>query len=263
MDPALQTGKERQISGLDLRALDVIGWNIAPGGDLDDDDLDDDDLDNVNLSALQSQAQQALARRIGKTVSWLNSNATQAASLLSQNRNQDVAAMLQGSGVVYNWGTEEGDPYWWGWEEGDPFWQVLNQTVEFSTLSEVEFTPSDLSGNLSGNSGSQSTGVGLSSNLADLVNQAVNVVIAGATRTNAVVTSGDTPSLSGNAGGVIELDLGGFSLPTSSFVSAGDSRQYDEGNDWLNQWNFQPTSGKPKDDIAQPNWGVEDWDGPW
>ena len=81
--PTLKTGTRSAIAAVDLKAMDVIGWNLAPNG-----------INTVvNLAALQAQAQQSLASRLNQTVSWLNANSTTAAQNLAQDRSQDVYTM--------------------------------------------------------------------------------------------------------------------------------------------------------------------------
>ena len=94
MDPTLAPGARESITSIDLRALDVIGWNLAPTAA----------NPNLNLSALVGQSQQGLAQRLGQTVTWLNANASTAAQSLSRDRSQDIATMIQNS-QVYDWGT--------------------------------------------------------------------------------------------------------------------------------------------------------------
>lgn len=92
MDPVLHAGQKGNISTLDRRAMDAIGWDLGGGG--------------VNLSTLESQAKQRLAARLGVTVAWLNANPIEAARLLSQDRTQDVNKMIEQS-KIYEWGTRK------------------------------------------------------------------------------------------------------------------------------------------------------------
>ena len=81
--PTLTTGTRSAIANTDLRALDVIGWNVAPNG-----------INTaIDLSALQAQSKQSLATRLGQTVSWLDANSTTAAQSLVQDRSQDIYTM--------------------------------------------------------------------------------------------------------------------------------------------------------------------------
>ena len=93
MAPSLSPGARQSITSIDLRAMDVIGWDLAANAP---------NL-SLNLSALAGQAQQGLAQRLGQTVTWLNANASTAAQSLSSDRSQDVTTMIENS-QVYNWG---------------------------------------------------------------------------------------------------------------------------------------------------------------
>jgi hypothetical protein len=100
MDPSLAPGARESITALDLRAMDVIGWNSAPNAA----------TLRLDLSTLLGQSQQTLATRLGQTVTWLNANQTTAGQLLAQDRSQAIASMVQNS-QVYNWGTTWFNPY--------------------------------------------------------------------------------------------------------------------------------------------------------
>lgn len=100
MDPTLAPGARENISMLDLRAMDVIGWNIATNAS----------TLSINLSTLQSQAKQALATRLGQTVTWLDANQTTASQLLAQDQSLAISYMVASS-QVYNWGTTWFNPY--------------------------------------------------------------------------------------------------------------------------------------------------------
>jgi hypothetical protein len=93
MDPTLAPRARESITTIDLLALDVIGWNLAPNAS---------NL-SLNLSALLEQSQQGLAQRLGQTVTWLNANASTAAQNLARDRSQDIATMVKNS-EVYDWG---------------------------------------------------------------------------------------------------------------------------------------------------------------
>ncbi|KAM3113982.1 NF038122 family metalloprotease [Phormidesmis sp. 146-33] len=97
LDPVLRSGERRNISGLDRKLLDAIGWNLQPG--------------ETNLATLQSQAKLRLAQRIGKTVEWLDANPAEAASLLSQDRTQEVQSMIEQS-RVYDWRASSSSGFW-------------------------------------------------------------------------------------------------------------------------------------------------------
>jgi hypothetical protein len=101
MSPTLERGTRVNISSLDLRSLDVLGWDVDANG-----------LNvPIDLSKMVSQAKQQLAARLGQTVNWLDSNSTLAAQNLSQNRDQDVSKMIAQS-QIYNWDPGDDDPFW-------------------------------------------------------------------------------------------------------------------------------------------------------
>ena len=101
MSPTLDRGTRVNISAIDLRALDVIGW-----------DVDDRGVAlPINWSAIVSQAKQSLVSRVGQTVNWLETQSDLAARSLSQNRDQDISRMIAQS-QVYKWDPGEDDPFW-------------------------------------------------------------------------------------------------------------------------------------------------------
>jgi hypothetical protein len=101
MSPTLERGIRMNIAGLDLRALDVMGW-----------DVDANALNTpIDWSKMVAQAKQQLASRLGQTVTWLDSNSSLAAQNLSQNRDQDVSKMIAQS-QVYKWDPGDDDPFW-------------------------------------------------------------------------------------------------------------------------------------------------------
>jgi hypothetical protein len=114
MDPILRPGQRRDISTLDQRVMDAIGWDLQQGG--------------TDFASLQSQAKARLAQRLGKTVAWLDANPAEAALLLSQDRTLDVQKMIEDS-EVYDWRGATGSGWW-----QDGLWQhFLWQEVPSST----------------------------------------------------------------------------------------------------------------------------------
>ncbi len=101
MSPTLDRGARVNISGIDLKALDVIGWDVDASGV----------NAAIDWSKLVAQAKQQLATRLGQTVTWLENNSTLAAQSLSQNRDQDVSRMIQQS-QIYKWDPGDDDPFW-------------------------------------------------------------------------------------------------------------------------------------------------------
>ncbi len=91
MNPTLAPEQRVDISQVDLRALDVIGYDRATNQPL-------------SQSTLFTQVQQAIAQRLGQSVSWVTANATTSPQQLTQDRSQDIQSMVQGS-EIYEWGT--------------------------------------------------------------------------------------------------------------------------------------------------------------
>ncbi len=150
MDPTLALGERTQISGLDLTALDVIGWDIVQSRE----------NTAIDLGALRNQAQQELASRLGTTTSWLMNNQGQAAEQLSEVRVGDIIAMAQesqvydlswmnasgGSSYWLNWWNNTGGDQsfwlnWWNGGGGNGWWQMMAQAFQqrglFSQIDEL------------------------------------------------------------------------------------------------------------------------------
>ncbi|GAP94724.1 NF038122 family metalloprotease [Leptolyngbya sp. NIES-2104] len=89
MAPALRLEERSWLSNIDLRAIDVSGWNVQSNP-------------TINLSTLRSQSEAALAQRIGVTTTWLNQNVSAAEGRLVANRVEDVDRMIQDS-QIYPW----------------------------------------------------------------------------------------------------------------------------------------------------------------
>lgn len=101
MSPTLERGARINLSRIDLKALDVIGWDVDASGV----------NTAIDWSRLVAQAKQQLATRLGQSVTWLESNSTLAAQNLSQNRDQDVSKMISQS-QIYKWDPGDDDPFW-------------------------------------------------------------------------------------------------------------------------------------------------------
>jgi hypothetical protein len=97
MNPKLGSGQYRNISTLDQRVMDAIGWNLQK--------------QEIDLASLQTQAKSRLAQRLGKTVAWLDANPKEAALLLSQDRTLDVQTMIEQS-KVYEWRSSSTTGWW-------------------------------------------------------------------------------------------------------------------------------------------------------
>ena len=149
MDPTLSLGERNMVSALDLRAMDVIGWDIVNGGA----------NTPINLSSLRNQALSDLASRIGKSTSWVNRNKASAAEQLSEVRVMDIIDMARDSQVYdLNWmNASGGNSYWLNWQNlnggdafwlnwwnqggGDGWWQMMTQAFQqrglFSQIDEL------------------------------------------------------------------------------------------------------------------------------
>jgi len=137
MDPAIAPRERVSISNLDLRAFDVIGWNLRNG-------LSASTFTTTFLNNFRTQAVQALAQRLGQTTSWVNSNLTTSPSRLVRDHTADVEAMIQSSGIyecgTTGSGTTSTSPRRW--------MEIFNQMasnqavyVNFSKVSKITPTP--------------------------------------------------------------------------------------------------------------------------
>lgn len=114
MDPFLKRGERKTPSTLDQQAFDVIGWDLESGG--------------FELEKLQAQEKEELADKLWVSLEWLEANPELAAEWLSENRDEDVEAMIEDS-EVYKWGWSSSASGSWAQQEG--LWQhVLWQEVE-------------------------------------------------------------------------------------------------------------------------------------
>ncbi len=102
MNAGLGKGQRGSLTTLDLRAFDILGWDLVSTGA----------NTTLNWSTLQSEAKQALANRIGKTVTWIDANSTAAADLLDQDRLNDVNLMLSNSADIYEGRTNKTTGTW-------------------------------------------------------------------------------------------------------------------------------------------------------
>ena len=153
MDPTLARGERPKVSLRDLKAFDIIGWDIAGNPS---------NAQHIQLDyrTLHDQSRAELAQRIGKTTSWLNQNQGQAANLLSDVRVADVVHMALesknydlswmnpwgGASAWLNWANSKGGKSfwlnWWHNQGGSGFWQNIDNVFEqqsfFSTVDEIE-----------------------------------------------------------------------------------------------------------------------------
>jgi hypothetical protein len=153
MDPLLGAGKRRQITNLDMTALDVIGWDLQNK--------------SSSMETIYRDSKAALAQKIGVSVDWLDANSNQATSLLAPNwldtdndrlddRGELLNSMIVNSGTTYEWGWSGywwgWSGYWWGWSgywqsnadfNKDGFWQHVSwQTIDEEGLAETSGTDS-------------------------------------------------------------------------------------------------------------------------
>jgi hypothetical protein len=126
MNPTLSLNTRRNVAALDLRAMDVIGWDIASTGV----------TTTIDLSALQTQSQQALATRSGRTTTWITNNLTASPTSLVGNRDQQIYSMMENS-VVYDM-TRVTAPSSTGWTTRQTLAQVFQQRSLFSTVDELD-----------------------------------------------------------------------------------------------------------------------------
>jgi hypothetical protein len=137
MDPAIAPEERVSISNIDLRAFDVIGWDLRNGSSTRS-------FNPTFLDSLHNQAVSALASRLGQTTTWITNNPTVAPTNLGRDRTSDVEAMIQASDV-YEWGTTGSGRVS---NKGRRWIEVFNQMasnqevyVNFSTVSQVAPPP--------------------------------------------------------------------------------------------------------------------------
>jgi hypothetical protein len=126
MAPTLKTGTRAAISGIDLKAFDVIGWDLATNGI----------NTSINLSTLQTQAYIALATRALQSLnvtSWITSNFNTSPTQLTKNQYQAIYTMMQNS-KVYDM-TRVAPPSSTGTVTQQNLAQVFEERGLFNTLS--------------------------------------------------------------------------------------------------------------------------------
>lgn len=147
MAPKLATATRAKITATDLRAMDVIGWDLEfyragtnPTGTSDQDTMMlSRGLQNasavantaIDLSALQSQSVSAIATRANQTTTWVNNNFSASPTALVRDRTSDINSMIQNS-QIYNWGSEGGDGFW------QKIFNLFRLEGRFSTVDEEE-----------------------------------------------------------------------------------------------------------------------------
>ncbi len=137
MDPAVAPQERVSISNIDLRAFDTIGWNLRNG-------LNATTFTTTFLNNLRTQAVSSLARRLGQTTTWINSNLTVVPTNLGRDRTTDVETMIRNS-LIYEWGTTGSGATS---IRGRRWMEIFNQMasnqevyVNFSTVSQVAPPP--------------------------------------------------------------------------------------------------------------------------
>ncbi|MEM6255828.1 MAG: hypothetical protein AAF821_23190 [Cyanobacteria bacterium P01_D01_bin.156] len=135
MGPVIHLGERRNVHWMDRLVLDTIGWDrkMSPSP--------------LNFSVLEDQAEAKLAKKLGSTVSWLNSNEDRAAYLLAGTDINLLADMAAESDAFYQlFGTNNlGRAGWWqlfkdlgygGWWQEYVANDAYGQKAYFSTLEE-------------------------------------------------------------------------------------------------------------------------------
>ena len=157
MDPLLAPGQRRQISALDQKMFDVIGYNL--------------DTEGKDLTTIYNEAKTLLAEKMEVTVNWMDANSTEAAALLTpdyldkdndgyDDRGELLNEMIVGS-EVYEWGWSGyfwgWSGYWWGWSgywqsaaEQDGLWQHFSQQTIDVSLATKSNNESSSQGELPG-----------------------------------------------------------------------------------------------------------------
>ena len=140
MDPTLGTGQRREVTNLDLTAMDVLGWDVQQG--------------NIDFTSLYNDAQTELLQKFGVSptpLQWIDEDGDN-----KDDRGELLSEMIKESGQIYEWGWNGykwgWNGYWWGWNgywqsheelEQDGFWQnVAFQKMDFETSTvEAKSTP--------------------------------------------------------------------------------------------------------------------------
>ncbi|MGB3640548.1 MAG: NF038122 family metalloprotease [Rivularia sp. (in: cyanobacteria)] len=136
MDPTLGVGQRRQVTSLDLTAIDVLGWDVQQG--------------NVDFTTLYNHAQTQLLQKFGVSptpLQWIDEDGDR-----KDDRGELLNEMIRNSGDIYQWGWKGykwgWNGFWWGWNgfwqsheelKEDGFWQnVAWQKMDFNQSNSVE-----------------------------------------------------------------------------------------------------------------------------
>ncbi len=128
MNPTLTLGQRRSMESVDLRALDVIGWDVASTGA----------NTTLGLPTLLLQAGQSLSARAGQSSNplWLVSNYNASPTQLVVNNDQAIYTMMQNSSI-YDM-TRVTPPSSTPSTTRQTFAQVFQQRSLFSTVDELD-----------------------------------------------------------------------------------------------------------------------------
>lgn len=123
MDPILKPGERRQITNLDLTAMDVLGWDVKQG--------------NIDVRALYNNANTKLYQQLNGSLSQL---------MDEDEIGKKLEKMLKDSGTVYNWKSRNRygrSGYSQKYADMSALWQHMTwQKVDLdSSTVEVKSTP--------------------------------------------------------------------------------------------------------------------------
>ena len=118
-DGAITDGVRRDLSNVDLQALDVIGWDrVSPS--------------SSSLQTLYDNVVAGLATQLGQTVTWIEANLTSTVATLTENRMDEVITLIENSEVYEDgWGSG-GSSGGCGWCQN--FTDLFHQYAFFAEL---------------------------------------------------------------------------------------------------------------------------------
>ncbi len=241
MNPTLKLNQRSSVAAIDLRALDVIGWDIVPNSM----------STNLNLNTIYTQAALSLASRSGADLVWIANNLTTSPSQLVRNRDQDIYQMAVDS-EVYNL-TKIQPPPPGGWTSRQTFAQVFQQRSLFSMVDELESSGTPGAGN------SEIPGELAGLDLVAIATAIAQQIYADLTATETSVTLWPNQFQGGTTPGI--------TLPTSGFKSQS-WHSLDRGSGHLNRGRYYSTQSGSlvpsgvKAPSSQPLFGDqnrEDW----
>lgn len=129
MDPFLALGERSNIETIDLRALDIIGYDRTSQASL-------------NYSQLLAETKAALADRLGVSVSTLDASPGVIADLLASDRFGDVLQMIEDSEIYARRKSKKAkkSELWQEWAGASDVFEVFQQEALFSSLGEGDTT---------------------------------------------------------------------------------------------------------------------------